>query len=227
MRILIVEAERLLAGAISRTLARRGHEALVAADAERGLQEALGRRHDLVVLDLRTVRGGGGPWHRVREQARVLTIGGDAPSDLAIGAVPAAGCEHLVWPFAMETLVERVEGLGRRPMAPVAAEVRAGDLVLDSARRRVSRRGVDLGVTRMEFAVLEILIREPGRTFSQAELSARIWHSEHRYGSRTVEMLMSRLRRKLADDRSSVLRSVYGVGYGLEPAAGEAGGGNG
>jgi DNA-binding response OmpR family regulator len=125
--------------------------------------------------------------------------------------------DYLTKPFAIGELVERVEALGRRaPNSPAGCRFTLADLHLDLRQGRASRAGRDLELTRNEFRLLSIFMGEPGRIFSRAELSERLWRREHRYDSRSVEMLVSRLRKKVDTGFTpDLVHTFYSVGYSL------------
>lgn len=223
MRILVIENELTLAGAMTRTLARSGHSLSAERDGASGLRDALAHRHDLVVLNLKTLRGRRAlhQLRRVCTTSRVLMISDPAESVGRLADPLSKTSDYLAAPFAMGELVNRVEALGRRTPVAGGARLRAGDLTLDLRRRRVTRAGRTLTLSPREFSLLEIFLREPGRTFSRGELCERIWQRDHAYGSRTVEMFVSRLRRKVDGGCTiPLIHTVYACGYVLRPPAG-------
>ena len=91
---------------------------------------------------------------------------------------------------------------------------------MDMDRRKVSRGGEKIDLSPREFEVLQVFMKEPGRAFSRDEICERIWEREHEYDTRTVEIFIMRLRKKL--DRSgqdSVIRTIRSVGYMMKPSA--------
>lgn len=100
-----------------------------------------------------------------------------------------------------------------------ATVFRVGDLCMDMGKRKVSRGGEKIELSPREFEVLHVLMREPGRAFSRDEICERIWEREHEYDTRTVEIFIMRLRKKL--DRvgeQSVIRTIRSVGYMMNPS---------
>lgn len=203
---------------MTRTLARSGHSLSAERDGALGLRDALAHRHDLVVLNLKTLRSQRAlhQLRRVCATSRVLMISGHDEAAQRLAGPPSNTSDYLATPFAMGELVNRVEALGRRTPDSREVRLRTGDLCLDLRRRHVTRAGKSLALSPREFSLLEILLREPGRTFSRAELCERIWQRDHTYGSRTIEMFVSRLRRKVNSGFDTpLIHTIHAVGYVL------------
>ena len=222
MDILLVEDEPQLADQVARALMRAGHDVVRANDGPAALREVTSRRFDLVVLDvnlpgfdgfelLTRIRTAGIP-------VRVIML--TARSEVAdrVSGLKAGADDYLTKPFAMEELLVRVEVQGRRAVSPDAEIVhRVGDLCMDMAKRRVSRGDRRIELSPREFEILEVFMKEPGRTFSWDEICERIWEREHEYDTRTVEIFVMRLRKKLdRPGEESVIRTVRSVGYMLK-----------
>lgn len=132
-----------------------------------------------------------------------------------VAGLRAGADDYLTKPFALEELLARVQALGRRAAADSDGSVISiGGLQIDVTSRRVTRGGERVELSPREFEVLLIFAREPGRTFSRDEICERIWEREHEYDTRTVEIFIMRLRKKLDRPGSeSVIVTVRGVGY--------------
>ncbi len=122
-------------------------------------------------------------------------------------------------PQVPDELLARVNVLGRRGAAMSESDViKAGDLVMDVPRRRVTRKGEKIELSPREFEVLQILMTEPGRTFTRSDLCERIWQRDHQYDTRTVEIFIMRLRKKLeTKEGANLIQTVRGVGYQMAP----------
>ena len=219
MDILLVEDEPQLADQVARALIRAGHEVVMSHDGPGALKEVTARRFDLVLLDvnlpgfdgfelLTRIRAAGIP-------VRVIML--TARSEVAdrVSGLKAGADDYLTKPFAMEELLVRVEVQGRRSVSPESEIVhRVGDLCMDMGKRRVSRGDRRIELSPREFEILEVFMKEPGRTFSRDEICERIWEREHEYDTRTVEIFVMRLRKKLdRPGEESVIRTVRSVGY--------------
>jgi DNA-binding response OmpR family regulator len=121
----------------------------------------------------------------------------------------------------MNELIARVEALGRRAAAPTASDLlKVADLQMDVQHRRVTRAGKEIALSPREFDVLQVLMQEPGRVFSRTELCERIWHREHEYDTRTVEIFIARLRKKIDQGFSpALIQTLRYVGYTIRDPA--------
>ena len=216
MRVLVVEDQAELADDIADGLRDAGIAADVAYDGSAGIEKALLNSYDVVVLDrdLPRIHGDavcatlvGSP-----SQARILMLTaagtvGDRVDGLNLGAD-----DYLTKPFAFAELVARVRSLARRsPAAPPVLS--RGDLVLDRARRRVSRAGRPVPLNRKELGVLEELLAADGGVLSAEDLFERVWDENTDLFSRTVTVTIGRLRRKLGEP--DPIETVIGIGYRL------------
>ena len=172
-------------------------------------------RYDVVVLDrdlpgvhgdevCRTVRG-----ERPETGILMLTAAGtleDVVEGLSLGAD-----DYLPKPFRFAELVARIHALARRAAPSRPPVLEHGDIVLDPARRHVTRAGSTLELARKEFAVLEALMSAGGATVSAEELLERVWDEQIDPFTNVVRMTIMTLRRKLGEP--AVVETVIGVGY--------------
>ena len=216
MRVLIVEDQVTLADDIADGLRDQGMAADVAYDGANGLEKALLNRYDVVVVDrdLPKVHGDAvcAALVAAPSEARILMLTaagtvGDRVEGLNLGAD-----DYLVKPFAFAELVARLRALGRRSPASPPVVVK-GDLVFDRARRRVSRAGRPVSLTRKEMGILEVLLAADGSVISTEELLERVWDENADPFTHTVTVTMARLRRKLGEP--DLIETVVGSGYRL------------
>lgn len=229
MRILVVEDEAQLAGHISRALTRHGHSAVAEHDGTKGLQRALLDKPDLIVLDLNLPGLDGftvlAHVRQAQLTARVLILTARGEVEHRIRGLKAGADDYLAKPFSMDELVARVEALGRRGGTLEASDlVKVADLQLDVPHRKVSRGGENIALSPREFELLQVLAQEPGRVFSRTELSERVWQRDHQYDTRTVEIFITRLRKKVDSGFAvPLIHTIRAMGYTLRvPATGEA-----
>ncbi len=225
MRVLLVEDQADLVRHIERSLSRSDHEVATAADGPTAVKLAVEKHYDLIVLDVNLPGFDGFEvLRRIKEKSvlsRVimLTARGDVQDRVA--GLKAGADDYLTKPFALEELLARVDALGRRGGAMKnAAVLDIGNIVMDLDRRKVTKAGEAIDLSPREFEVFQILMQEPGRTFSRDEICERIWEREHEYDTRTVEIFIMRLRKKLdTKGQPSIIKTVRGVGYRLDEAS--------
>lgn len=223
MRILVIEDEPQLARHVIRGLARHGHDASVQHDGAAGLQAALDNPPDLVVLDLNLPSLDGlsllAKLREARCPSRVIVLTARGEVEHRVKGLKAGADDYLAKPFSMEELVARIEALGRRGATPSAADrLEVAGLSMDVHNRRVTRAGQAVALSPREFDVLQVLMQEPQRVFSRTELCERVWQRDHEYDTRTVEIFIARLRKKVdAGFDNALIHTVRGVGYAIRP----------
>ena len=223
MRLLVIEDEPQLARHVTRALIRHGHEASAHHDGAVGLRAALEHPPDLIVLDLNLPSlDGFAVLAKLREAkcpARVLILTARGDVEHRVKGLKAGADDYMAKPFSMEELVARVEALGRRGATPTAADLLVvGDLRMDIQHRRATRAGKPIALSPREFDVLQVLMQEPRRVFSRTELCERVWQRDHEYDTRTVEIFIARLRKKVdAGFKDPLLHTIRSVGYTIRP----------
>ena len=221
MRILVIEDERQLAGHVVRALSRHGHCLTAVHDGAAGLKAVLDDPPDLVLLDI-GLPGLDGltVLARLREAqcaARVLILTARGEVEHRVKGLHAGADDYLAKPFSMDELIARVEALGRRGATAAPGDLlRVSDLHMDVRHRRVTRAGKAVALSPREFDVLQVLMQEPGRPFSRTELCERVWQRDHEYDTRTVEIFITRLRKKIDSTVSApLIHTLRGVGYSI------------
>jgi two-component system, OmpR family, response regulator len=226
MRILIVEDTKALARSIAQGLAEEGFSVDVAGDGEEGLHLASEVAYDVVVLDRMLPRLDGlSVLRRLRERGvatpvLVLTALGELHDRLA--GLDGGADDYLVKPFAFDELVARVRALLRRSRGQAKNELAVGRLTLDLGARAAAVDGAPLDLTAREFALLELLALEPGRTFSRTAISEKLYDEESDRDSNVIDVFVARLRRKLDAAGlagGDLVRTQRGAGYRLDPSA--------
>jgi DNA-binding response OmpR family regulator len=219
VRVLVVEDQKVLADRIAEGLRDQGMAVDVAYDGEAAMEIIAFTGYDVIVLDrdLPRVHGdavcaslvAGSP---VPARARILMLTAAAAVDDRVDGLNLGADDYLCKPFAFAELVARVRALARRSPSTPPVAVR-GDLVIDRVRRRVSRGGRPVALTRKEFGVLEELVAADGGVVSAEELLERVWDEHADPFSNTVSVTVSRLRRKLGSPPP--IDTVIGSGYRL------------
>jgi DNA-binding response OmpR family regulator len=223
VRILVLEDEPRLAGHIARALARHGHTLATKHDGADGLRAALTDPPDLIVLDLGLpTLDGLSVLAKLRQAAcpsRVLVLTARGEVGDRVKGLHAGADDYLAKPFAMDELAARIEALGRRGAVASADELlKVADLHMDVRHRRATRDGQAIALSPREFDVLQVLMQEPGRPFSRTELCERVWQRDHEYDTRTVEIFITRLRKKVDSPFGApLIHTLRGIGYVIRP----------
>jgi DNA-binding response OmpR family regulator len=214
MRVLVVEDHVELANDIAEGLRDQGIGADVAYDGSEAIEKALMTAYDVVVLDrdLPRIHGDAvcATLINSASRPRILMLTAAAAVIDRVDGLNLGADDYLVKPFAFEELVARVRTLARRQPSPPPVVVR-GDLVLDRARRRVSRAGRPVPLTRKELGVLEELLIADGAVVSAETLLERVWDENADPFTRTVTVTIGRLRGKLGEP--DPIETVVGSGY--------------
>jgi DNA-binding response OmpR family regulator len=220
--ILVVEDEGAIAEAVRVRLASEGYAVRVAGDGPEALRMAGDERPDLVVLDL--MLPGMDGLEVCRELQReswvpVLMLTARADEADKVAGLAVGADDYMTKPFSLRELAARVRAILRRMerMRQVAdgEPLERFDLLIDTARRRVTKDDTEVVLTPLEFEILATLARQPGVVMGRDDLMDRVWGYRDYAGGRVVDSHVARIRRKLGDDAAepSYIRTVHGVGY--------------
>jgi two-component system, OmpR family, response regulator MprA len=220
--VLVVDDDPQLRAALSRALELDGYAVSTAANGAQALEAVSTARPDVMVLDVMMPYVGGLDVCRtLRERQDRLPIlvltARDEVGDRVAG-LDAGADDYLTKPFALDELRARLRALLRRTSqdGDDAAVLRYEDLVLDPAARTVHRGGRSIDLTRTEFALLELLLRNAGRPLPRDVIMDRVWGWESEPTSNSLEVFIGYLRRKTeASGEPRLIHTVRGVGYVL------------
>jgi two-component system KDP operon response regulator KdpE len=220
-RVLVVDDEQSIRGAGGRALPPRGYRVELATDGEEALAVAAAFQPDLVVLDLnlpaldglevcRQLRG----WSSV--PILVLSVREDEPDKVA--ALDLGADDYLTKPFGIDELMARVRALLRRAGAqgaPRPVRFRADELEIDLDARRVTRSGVEVRLTKTEWALLAELCQHPGKLLTHRWLLERVWGPGYAGDVDVLRVFVSQLRKKVEQDpgRPKLIATDPGIGY--------------
>jgi len=213
--ILLVEDEEDIATLVRTYLEKDGFRVIWAARAAEGLQALADNEIRLAILDLQLPDGDGLDLCRaIRATSRlpiVIVTARDEEIDRITGLELGAD-DYVTKPFSPRELVARVRAVLRRAEPDEDGDlVAVGDIVLERAGRTVSVAGTDVELTGMEFDLLAFLLAHPGIVMTRERLLERVWGLSFPGGTRTVDVHVAQLRRKL--DRPGLIRTVRGSGY--------------
>jgi two-component system, OmpR family, copper resistance phosphate regulon response regulator CusR len=227
VRILLVEDEAKVAGALKEGLEAEQYAVTIAATGEEGYFLATTQPVDLLLLDLMLPGRDGLEILAAARQAGfrapvLILTARDSIQDRVVGLDGGAD-DYLVKPFAFPELLARIRALTRRVRHELAPCRKLADLELDCGTRRVTRRQREIDLTPKEFELLEYLMRVPGQIVSREMLARDVWQVFARATplDNVIDVHIARLRRKLDDPfETKLLRTVRGVGFLL--SAGDA-----
>jgi two-component system OmpR family response regulator len=217
MRVLLVEDDRLIGSAVADHLGAAGE----AVDWSHSLTDAddllTVAAYDLVLLDLGLPDGSGIDLLRRRRGSGdrtpvIILTARDRIAD-RIEGLNAGADDYLVKPFDLDELSARIAAVARRYAGTGNPVVRIGEVEVATAERSVTHAGRSVDLTQREWSLLDALLRRPGTTLSKRQLEEALYAFGEEIESNTVEVYVSRLRRKLGPD---LIRTIRGVGYRIE-----------
>jgi len=222
MRLLVIEDERNVSTALQGGLTAEGFNVDVAGDGDTGYWLATEHDYRLIILDVMLPgRNGFQVCRDLRAAGKrtpiLMLTAKDGEYDQAEGLDTGAD-DYLIKPFSFVVLLAHVRALLRRTGEERgdADLLVAGDLELDRTTRRCRRAGVETGLTRREFDLLEALASNPGQVFDKSQLLSRVWGPTFDGGTNVVEVYIGYLRRKIDGDEPRI-ETVHGHGYRLVP----------
>jgi two-component system response regulator MprA len=221
MKILVVDDERAVRDSLRRALELEGYEIELAADGN----EALVRLEsddepDAVILDVlmpgvdglevcRRLRSAG-------SSLPVLMLTARTEVEDRVAGLDAGADDYVTKPFALEELLARMRALLRRTSDETGETLRFADLELDPGTREVRRGDRPIELTRTEFSLLELFLRNPRQVLTRSVIFERVWGYDFGFGSNSLDVYIGYLRRKTeAADESRLIQTVRGVGYAL------------
>ena len=220
MRVLLAEDEKKVAQHIRNALREQGFTVDMFHRGDEALDAALATPYDALVLDVMMPGRDGLSILRVLREKRVstpvllVTARGEV-SERVEGLMLGAD-DYLSKPFAMSELVARVVALSRRASTHGMTMRRLEDLTMNLLTREVTRGGRKIELPLREFALLEYLLRTPGRVVSKTQLIENVWEWHFDTGTNVVEVYIQRLRKKVDEGHEvKLIHTVRGVGYVL------------
>ena len=220
-KILLVEDDQDLVLRITKWLALERYSVEAVLNGRDALELLRNNRYDFIILDwqmpelsgievCRYFRANGGI-------TPVLMLTGKSDIADKEAGLDAGADDYLTKPFHPRELCARLRALARRPAQCLDDELKVGDLILDLYKFQLRRNGVEIDLLPLEFALLEFLMRNPGRVFDSNVLLERVWPVNSEASPEAVRTCIKTLRKKIdPDGKSSIIKTVHGVGYKLE-----------
>ncbi|NPV09043.1 MAG: response regulator transcription factor [Anaerolineae bacterium] len=222
-RVLLIEDDEHLAKVVEITLSREGFEVFTARDGDLGLRRAYEQHPDLVILDV--MLPGLDGWEvcrRLKQMSNtpVLMLTARATEEDVLQGFDSGADDYVRKPFSLAELAARVKALLKRAELYGATSTQGnvlhnGDLQVDLARHQVTKGGVPVELTPLEFRLLSYFLQNPGRLLTHSELLTHVWGPEFSDEDQYLRLYVSYLRQKLQDDSAnpSYIFNVRGEGY--------------
>ena len=224
MRILVVEDERKVASLIESGLRERGFTVDVCHDGDTASLRLATETFDAAIMDIMLPgRDGLSVLRKLRAEKNtlpvvLLTARGDLNE--RVEGLELGADDYLPKPFSMIELVARLKAVLRRRTGVGLTVQQFADLTVNTATREVRRGDVRIELTAREFALLECLLRTPGRALTRVEISQSVWGHQFDAGTNFVDVAVQRLRRKLDDPFArKLIQTVRGLGYAIQTDA--------
>jgi two-component system response regulator MprA len=221
VKILVVDDERAVRESLRRALELEGYEIDLAENGEEALRRIQAQPEpDAVILDVlmpgvdglevcRRLRGAG-------SRLPVLMLTARVEVENRVEGLDAGADDYVTKPFALDELKARLRALLRRTTDGAGEVLRFADLELDPGTREVRRGGQPIELTRTEFSLLELFIRNPRQVLTRSIIFERVWGYDFGYASNSLDVYIGYLRRKTeAGGRPRLIHTVRGVGYAL------------
>ncbi len=216
--VLVVEDDRAVREAVERALTYEGYAVSTARDGAEALSAVLNDPPEAIVLDVMMPHVNG------LEACRRIRASGDTTPILILTArhevsdrvegLDAGADDYMVKPFALEELLARLRALLRRSSGSTTEVLTVGDLTMNIGTREVHRGDLPIDLTKTEFDLLELLMRNAGIVISRDTIYEKIWGYDFETSSNSLDVYVGYLRRKTeVDDLSRVIHTVRGVGY--------------
>lgn len=221
MKILLIEDEHKIARALQQGFKQERYTTEVYYDGEEGLAAALAGEYDVIILDrMLPSRDGIAICEELRAKANrtpiiMLTAKGQIRD--RVQGLNAGADDYLVKPFSFEELLARIRALLRRPHDTTGNVLTVEDLTLDTLNYEVKRGGKTISLTSTEYALLEYLMRNPGRVLTKENIINHVWDFDADVLPNTVEAYIGYLRQKIDRpfDGPKLIQTVRGFGYKL------------
>jgi DNA-binding response OmpR family regulator len=222
VQILIVEDDRDLRRFLAKAFREEGYGVAEAESGDRGLERALGTAYDCIILDVMLPgRDGFSVVAELRQRgvlAPVLMLTAKDELESRVRGLEGGADDYVTKPFDLPELIARVHALIRRAeLRHKDATLKAANLILDPLTRRVTQDGRLVDLSPREFALLEFLMRNAGRTVSRSRIAEAVWNYKFDTETNVVDVYVNYLRKKLSfAGQTPPIRTVRGIGYRLE-----------
>jgi DNA-binding response OmpR family regulator len=221
--VLIVEDDPTMLRGLKDNFEFKGYSVLTAADGEEGLNTALNKKPDLILLDIMLPEINGYEVCRLIRQENLtmpiimLTAKGEE-SDIILGLNLGAD-DYVTKPFSIKELIARVEAFLRRSRQVEQDVYEFGDYRLDIPARKLTNKGDEIKLSPKEFSLLEYFVKKTGRALTRDEILNMVWGYDSYIGSRSIDRFVTTLRNKIEPDPHNpmFIHTIREIGYKFEP----------
>ena len=220
MRVLVIEDDEIMASLLERALKEEGDAVVVERDGIAAVELALFHNFDVIVLDVMLPGlDGFGVVQRLRQaqcQTPVLMLTARDTNRDIIHGLNIGADDYLTKPFDLDVFIARLRAVARRGSAPLTLLLKSGDLTLNTATRDVTRGQRAITLTRTEYSLLELLVRNAGRIVPREHIIETVWGFGAHVENSTVDTFVHLLRRKVdPPGEPKLIQTIRGVGYAL------------
>jgi len=221
--ILIVEDDPVMLRGLKDNFEFKGYGVLTAADGEEGLNAALNKKPDLILLDIMLPKINGYEICRLIRKENLtmpiimLTAKGEE-SDIILGLNLGAD-DYVTKPFSIKELIARVEAFLRRSRQTEQDIYEFGDYRLDIPARKLTCKSDEIKLSPKEFSLLEYFVKKPGRALTRDDILNMVWGYDSFIGSRSIDRFVTTLRNKIEPDphNPTFIHTIREIGYKFEP----------
>lgn len=217
MKVLVVEDEKRILQFVAKGLEESGFIVDTCETGDEGLLRATTQSYDAIVLDIMLPgRDGLSVLRQLREKKNavpVILLTARTALDERVEGLNLGADDYLTKPFYVEELIARLHAMSRRATGQSLTILQAGNLVVNLVSREVKNNGSEVRLTAREFALLEYLMRSPGRVFSRTQILEHVWGYDFDPNTNLVDVHIQRLRKKLGGPGDSLIETIRGVGY--------------
>jgi DNA-binding response OmpR family regulator len=218
MRILVIEDDEHMAWSIKSGMEKKGYAVDVQSDGASGLEAAIAYTYDLIILDIMLPKIDG--FHVCKSirkhgiKTPVLMLTARLKEDDRVQGLDSGADDYLTKPFGYPELDARIRALIRRSYNQPSSEIDIGLLHIDISKKNVRYNGIMVSLTANEYTILEYLVLNQNSIVTREMLEQHLWSTEKDAFSNVVEVLVSRIRKKLdAENKEAVIATVKGLGY--------------
>jgi two-component system copper resistance phosphate regulon response regulator CusR len=221
LRILVVEDERKVASFIRKGLEEQSYAVDVAYDGKFGEELAVQNDYDLILLDvLLPKQDGVVTCQKIRNKkidSPILMLTAIGDMEAKVHGLDSGADDYMTKPFHFEELLARVRALLRRKSHDKSVILQVDGLVCDLVTRKVERDGKPIRLTSREFALLEYMMRNKGKTLSRTQIAQHVWNVSFDMESNVIDVYVKLLRQKVDKDfKRQLIHTVVGIGYVLK-----------